>query len=186
MYVVSIPLRVENRGSGSSRIGIGIGAPEWTAVTAPTQRFSGVSPALLGQRPGKSGNPRARGRYLSGPRQQPQQPAWPELESRSPALEALEAGSSLSPRSPKSAYRIQQRTESDHFPQLIKIRNEWNRLPTANIIISAPVTYDTKKLKWKGPGLDKVMEEVFRSAGTTKELKELLRVQELEAHSQGE
>ncbi|KAJ1087605.1 hypothetical protein NDU88_000772 [Pleurodeles waltl] len=85
-----------------------------------------------------------------------------------------------------SAYRIQQRTESDHFPQLTKIRNEWNRLPTANIIISAPMTYDTKKLKWKGPGLDKVMEEVYRSAGTTKELKELLRVQELEAHPQGE
>ncbi|KAJ1177971.1 hypothetical protein NDU88_003221 [Pleurodeles waltl] len=80
------------------------------------------------------------------------------------------------------AYRIQQRTESDHFPQLIKIRNKWNRLPTANIIISAPETYDTKKLKWKGPGLDKVMEEVYRSAGTTKELKELLRVQELEVH----
>ncbi|KAJ1124431.1 hypothetical protein NDU88_002892 [Pleurodeles waltl] len=81
---------------------------------------------------------------------------------------------------------IQQRTESDPFPQLIKIRNEWNWLPTANIIVSAPVTYDTKKLKWKGPGLDKVMEEVYRSAGTTKELKELLRVQELEAHPQGE
>ncbi|KAJ1106733.1 hypothetical protein NDU88_004133 [Pleurodeles waltl] len=75
-----------------------------------------------------------------------------------------------------SAYRIQQRTESDHFPQLIKIRNEWNRLPTANIIISAPVTYDTEKLKWMGPGLEKVMEEVCRSAGTTKELKESLRV----------
>ncbi|KAJ1143597.1 hypothetical protein NDU88_009903 [Pleurodeles waltl] len=85
-----------------------------------------------------------------------------------------------------SAYRIQQRTESDHLPQLIKIRNEWNRLPTANIMISAPVTYDTKKQKWKGPGLHKVMEEVYHSAGTTKELKELLRVQELEAHPQGE
>ncbi|KAJ1205738.1 hypothetical protein NDU88_001165 [Pleurodeles waltl] len=77
---------------------------------------------------------------------------------------------------------MQQRTESDHFPHLIKIRNEWNRLPTANIIISAPVTYDTKKLKWKGPGLDKVMEEVCRSAGTTKELKESLSAQELEDH----
>ncbi|KAJ1188355.1 hypothetical protein NDU88_005116 [Pleurodeles waltl] len=86
----------------------------------------------------------------------------------------------------RGPFRIQQRTESDHFPQLIKIRNEWDRLPTANIIISAPVTYDTKKLKWKGPGLDKVMEEVYCSAGTTKELKELLRVQELEVHPQGE
>ncbi|KAJ1163793.1 hypothetical protein NDU88_004245 [Pleurodeles waltl] len=85
-----------------------------------------------------------------------------------------------------SPSRIQQRTESDHFPQLIKIRNEWNLLPIANIIISAPVTYDTKKLKWKGPGLDKVMEEVYRSAGTTKELKESLSAQELEDHPQGE
>ncbi|KAJ1152520.1 hypothetical protein NDU88_005295 [Pleurodeles waltl] len=85
-----------------------------------------------------------------------------------------------------SAYRIQQRTESDHFPQLFKIRNEWNWIPTANIIISASVTYDTKKLKWKGPGLNKVMEEVYRSAGTTKELKELLKEQELEAHPQRE
>ncbi|KAJ1099437.1 hypothetical protein NDU88_004538 [Pleurodeles waltl] len=85
-----------------------------------------------------------------------------------------------------SAYRIQQCTESDHFPQLIKIRNEWNRLPAANIIISAPVTYGTKKLKWKELGLDKVMEYVYRSAGTTKELKESLRVQELEDHPQGE
>ncbi|KAJ1183524.1 hypothetical protein NDU88_000342 [Pleurodeles waltl] len=85
-----------------------------------------------------------------------------------------------------SAYMIQQRTESNHFPQLNKIRNEWNRLPTANIIISALVTYDTKNLKWKGAGLDKVMEEVYRSAGTTKELKESLSVQELEDHPQGE
>ncbi|KAJ1202302.1 hypothetical protein NDU88_006102 [Pleurodeles waltl] len=85
-----------------------------------------------------------------------------------------------------SAYVIQQRTESDHFPQLIKIWNEWNQLPTPNIIISAPVIYDTKKLKWKGPGLDKVMEEVYRSAGTTKELKEPLSAQELEDHPQGE
>ncbi|KAJ1139452.1 hypothetical protein NDU88_005824 [Pleurodeles waltl] len=82
------------------------------------------------------------------------------------------------------SYRIQQRTESDHFPKLIKIRNEWNRLPT--VIISVPVTYDTKKLKWKGPGLDKVMEAVCHSAGTTKELKESLRVQELVDHPQGE
>ncbi|KAJ1170446.1 hypothetical protein NDU88_002323 [Pleurodeles waltl] len=82
-----------------------------------------------------------------------------------------------------SAYRIQQRTESDHFPQLIKIRNEWNRLRTANIIISAPVTYDTKKLKLKGPGLDKVMEVVYHSAGATKELKEPLGVQALEDHT---
>ncbi|KAJ1191397.1 hypothetical protein NDU88_000713 [Pleurodeles waltl] len=85
-----------------------------------------------------------------------------------------------------SAYGIQQRTESDHFPQLIKIRNEWNRLPTANIVISAPVTYDTKKLKWKGPGLVKVMEVVYHSAGATKEPKESLRVQALEDHPQGE
>ncbi|KAJ1155455.1 hypothetical protein NDU88_008185 [Pleurodeles waltl] len=63
-----------------------------------------------------------------------------------------------------------------------QIRNEWNRLPIANIIISAPVTYDTKKLKWKEPGLDIVMEEVYHSAGTTKELKESLSVQELEDH----
>ncbi|KAJ1082943.1 hypothetical protein NDU88_003104 [Pleurodeles waltl] len=85
-----------------------------------------------------------------------------------------------------SAYRIQQRTESDHFPQLITFRNEWNRLPTANIIISAPATCDTKKLKWKGPGLDKVMEIVYRSAGTAKDLKESLRGQELVDHPQGE
>ncbi|KAJ1184344.1 hypothetical protein NDU88_001152 [Pleurodeles waltl] len=56
----------------------------------------------------------------------------------------------------------------------------------ANILISAPVTYDTKKFKWKGPGLDKVMEVVYRSAGTTKELKESLRVQELVDHPLGE
>ncbi|KAJ1144539.1 hypothetical protein NDU88_010837 [Pleurodeles waltl] len=87
---------------------------------------------------------------------------------------------------PIAAYRIQQRTESDRFPQLIKIRNEWNRLPTDNFIISAPVSYDTKTLKWKGPGLDKVMEEVYCSAGTTKELKETLRTQEQEDHTQGE
>ncbi|KAJ1114388.1 hypothetical protein NDU88_002626 [Pleurodeles waltl] len=85
-----------------------------------------------------------------------------------------------------SAYRIQKHTESDHVPQLIKIRNEWNRLPIANIIISASVTYDTKELKWKGPGFSKVMEEVCRSAGTTKELKETLRTQEQEDHTQGE
>ncbi|KAJ1153638.1 hypothetical protein NDU88_006397 [Pleurodeles waltl] len=175
-------------GSGSSRTGIGASLPERTAVTASTQRFSGL--VWLAAR--QLGYPRASAgsRYLSGPslskasRQQPQHPARPELECR--GLEALKAGSSLSPRSPKSTYRIQQRRESDHFPQLIEIRNEWNRLPTSNIIISAPVTYDTKNLKWKGPGLDKVMEEVYRSAGTTKELKELLRVQELEAHPQGE
>ncbi|KAJ1180188.1 hypothetical protein NDU88_005411 [Pleurodeles waltl] len=58
--------------------------------------------------------------------------------------------------------------------------------PHRNIIISAPVTYDTKELKWKGLGLDKVMEEVYRSEGTTIELKESLRVQELEDHPQGE
>ncbi|KAJ1123156.1 hypothetical protein NDU88_001629 [Pleurodeles waltl] len=64
------------------------------------------------------------------------------------------------------SYKIQERTGSDHFPQLIKIRNNWSRLPSANIIISALVTYDTKKLKWRGPGLETVMEEVYRSAGT--------------------
>ncbi|KAJ1123871.1 hypothetical protein NDU88_002338 [Pleurodeles waltl] len=95
--------------------------------------------------------------------------------------------SSLTKREKKrKTYKIQQRIESDHFPQLIKIRKEWNRLPTANIIISAPVTYDTKKGKWKGPDLDKVMEEVYRSAGTNKELKETLRTQEQKDHTKGE
>ncbi|KAJ1209496.1 hypothetical protein NDU88_004874 [Pleurodeles waltl] len=83
-------------------------------------------------------------------------------------------------------YKIHQRTESDHFPQLIKIRNKWNRLFSANIIISAPVTYDTKKLKWKGPVLGKVMEEVYRNAGTTEDLKESLGMQEQEDHPPGE
>ncbi|KAJ1089086.1 hypothetical protein NDU88_002239 [Pleurodeles waltl] len=85
-----------------------------------------------------------------------------------------------------SSYRIQERTESDHFPQLIEIRNNWNRLPSANIIISAPVTFDTKKLKWRGLGLGIVMEEEYRSAGTINELKESLGMQEQEDHPPGE
>ncbi|KAJ1199184.1 hypothetical protein NDU88_003022 [Pleurodeles waltl] len=85
-----------------------------------------------------------------------------------------------------SSYRIQERTESDHFPQLIKIQNNWSWLPSANIIISASVTYDTKKLKWRGPCLETVMEEVYRNAGTINELKETLRMQEQEDHPPGE
>ncbi|KAJ1170154.1 hypothetical protein NDU88_002035 [Pleurodeles waltl] len=85
-----------------------------------------------------------------------------------------------------SSYRIQERTESDHFPQLIKIRNNWSRLPSANIIISAPMTQNTKILKWRGPGLKTVMEEVYHSAGTINEPKETLRKQEQEDHPPGE
>ncbi|KAJ1187157.1 hypothetical protein NDU88_003936 [Pleurodeles waltl] len=65
-------------------------------------------------------------------------------------------------------------------------RNEWNRLPSANIIISAPVTYDIKKVKWKGHGLGKVMEEVHRNAGTLEELKDTLRKREQKDHFPGE
>ncbi|KAJ1117841.1 hypothetical protein NDU88_006037 [Pleurodeles waltl] len=63
------------------------------------------------------------------------------------------------------------------------IRNNWSRLPSANIVISAPVTYDTKKLKWRGPGLETAMEEVYCSAGTINELKETPRMQD---HPPGE
>ncbi|KAJ1202061.1 hypothetical protein NDU88_005864 [Pleurodeles waltl] len=81
---------------------------------------------------------------------------------------------------------IQECTERDHFPQLIKIWNNWSWLPSTNIIISAPVTYDTKYLKWRGPGLETVMEEVYRNAGTINELKKTLRMQEHEDHPPGE
>ncbi|KAJ1153140.1 hypothetical protein NDU88_005902 [Pleurodeles waltl] len=41
-------------------------------------------------------------------------------------------------------------------------------------------------MKWRGPGLETVMEEVYRSAGTINELKETLRMEEQEDHPPGE
>ncbi|KAJ1127872.1 hypothetical protein NDU88_006265 [Pleurodeles waltl] len=54
------------------------------------------------------------------------------------------------------AYNIYARLESDHFPKAIQLRWVWKQLPTANIIIAAPMSYNTKKLKWQGDGIKKV------------------------------
>ncbi|KAJ1208662.1 hypothetical protein NDU88_004045 [Pleurodeles waltl] len=70
-----------------------------------------------------------------------------------------------------AVYNIYARLESNHFPQAIPLRRVWKRLPNTNIIISAPMTSNTKKLKWQRHSIEKVMEEVYRCAGSLEELK---------------